>query len=319
MKSLVARSNSCLFNKLQKLLSPITIRTYSSVIKCNYQVAFYLILFSIISFQLFGKKTAYIVDHSLIPLHSLHHFFQKHHEESGRVLSARYDHWPNLCIQEEIDAAISILKSFDPSFVIRNNVLLKEDQALLLLSVAMGLHGEVILKLALDHVPPTLSKTMRGSSVLIWFSFISDMTSKMGFPLSPAEVKSSFEFLEQYCPKFLSSSIALEDILWSLTGDNCCHFNKFVITPEESCLKCEQRIQMHSSPTKVIAHGSTGPLPASKLALECKECKTTYGIGHLTDQSGAHIYPKGIHSPFTEASNVSYMDHNFYKWKPSLG
>ena len=160
MKSLVARSNSCLFNKLQKLLSPITIRTYSSVIKCNYQVAFYLILFSIISFQLFGKKTAYIVDHSLIPLHSLHHFFQKHHEESGRVLSARYDHWPNLCIQEEIDAAISILKSFDPSFVIRNNVLLKEDQALLFLSVAMGLHGEVILKLALDHVPPTLSKTM---------------------------------------------------------------------------------------------------------------------------------------------------------------
>lgn len=228
MKSLVARSNSCLFNKLQKLLSPITIRTYSSVIKCNYQVAFYLILFSIISFQLFGKKTAYIVDHSLIPLHSLHHFFQKHHEESGRVLSARYDHWPNLCIQEEIDAAISILKSFDPSFVIRNNVLLKEDQALLLLSVAMGLHGEVILKLALDHVPPTLSKTMWGSSVL-----------KMGFPLSPAEVKSSFEFLEQYCPKFLSSSIALEDILWSLTGDNCCHFNKFIITPEESCLKCE--------------------------------------------------------------------------------
>ena len=76
---------------------------------------------------------------------------------------------------------------------------------------------------------------------------------------------------------------------------------------------------MHSSPTKVIVHGSTGPLPASKLALECKECKTTYGIGHFTDQSEAHIYPKGIHSSFTEASNVSYMDHNFYKWKPSLG
>ncbi|CAH3031792.1 unnamed protein product, partial [Pocillopora meandrina] len=97
----------------------------------------------------------------------------QHHEEaaSGRVLSARYDHWPNLCIQEEIDAVI-LMKSFDPSFVIRNNVLLKEDQALLLLSVAMGLHGVVILKLALDHVPPTLSKTMRRSSRNhCWVSF----------------------------------------------------------------------------------------------------------------------------------------------------
>ena len=62
-------------------------------------------------------------------------------------------------IQEEINAAISKLKSLDPSFVMRNNVFLKEDQALLLLSATMGLHGVVILKLALDHVPPTLSKT----------------------------------------------------------------------------------------------------------------------------------------------------------------
>ena len=56
MKSLVARSNSCLFNKLQKLLSPITIRTYSSVIKCNYQVAFYLILFQLFRFNCLAKK-----------------------------------------------------------------------------------------------------------------------------------------------------------------------------------------------------------------------------------------------------------------------
>ena len=76
-------------------------------------------------------------------------------------------------IQEEIDAAISKLKSLDPSFVMRNNVFLKEDQALLFLSATMGLHGVVILKLALDHVPPTLSKTMRGSSV---FGFHSSRT-----------------------------------------------------------------------------------------------------------------------------------------------
>ena len=142
-------------------------------------------------------------------------------------------------IQEEIDAVISKLKSLDPSFVMRNNVFLKEDQALLLLSATMGLHGVVILKLALDHVPPTLSKTMRGSSIPIRFSFVSDIMSTIGFPLSLAEAKSSFEFLERYCPKFLSSSVALGVILWSLTGDNGCHFTKFITSLVESCLKCE--------------------------------------------------------------------------------
>ena len=31
-----------------------------------------------------------------------------------------------------------------------------------------------------------------------------------------------------------------------------------------------------------------------------QECKTTYGIGYFTDESGTHIYPKTIQSPFTE-------------------
>ena len=169
------------------------------------------------------------------------------------------------------------------------------------------------------HVPPTLSKTMRGSSVPIRFSFVSDIMSKIGFPLSLAEAKSSFEFLKRYCPKCLSSSVALGDILWSLTGDNGCHFTKFITSLVESCLKCEERLQMHNNPTKAIVHGSMGPLPASKITLECKECITTYGIGHFTDESGALIYPRGIQSPFIEASNVSYMNRDFYKWIPSLG
>ena len=157
------------------------------------------------------------------------------------MLSARFDHTPNRRKKAHPrgDRCSNFkIEEFGPLFR-DEKVFLREDQALLLLSATMGLHDVVILKLALDHVPPTLSKTMRGSSVPIRFSFVSDIMSTIGFPLSLAEAKSSFEFLERYCPKFLSSSVALGDILWSLTGDNGCHFTKFITSLVESCLKCE--------------------------------------------------------------------------------
>lgn len=76
---------------------------------------------------------------------------------------------------------------------------------------------------------------------------------------------------------------------------------------------------MHNQLTNAIVYGATGTLPASKFTLECKACKTSYGVGHFSDESGRNVYPKKIQLPLIEASNVTYMDKDFCKWIPSFG
>lgn len=222
-------------------------------------------------------------------------------------------------IQEELDNIFSKLKCLEPSSFLKNDIPVDEDKALLLLSSRMSFTGVLILKLALDHVPRTYSATARGTSTPICFSFVADIMTRMGVPISPTTAQTSCDFLERYCKNFLTSSFALGDNLWTLTGEKDYAYNKFISPPVESCLKCDEPLRMHNRPTEATVHGPTGPLPSSKITLECKDCKTTYGIGHFTDASGRHFYPKGIQSPLIEASNVTYMDRNFYKWIPSLG
>ena len=96
-------------------------------------------------------------------------------------------------------------------------------------------------------------------------------------------MKNYAEVLERFCENFLSSAIKLQDVLWELTAEDDYRFNRFIAPPVESCLKCDGSLAMHNQPSKVIVYGSTGPLPASKITLECKHCKTTYGVGNFSD------------------------------------
>lgn len=211
------------------------------------------------------------------------------------------------------------MKRLNPSWILKNNVGINEDQALFLLSSQMSFCGVVYLKLALDDVPSSYSATTRGTSTPIRYVFVADIMNKKGFPMTPNNAKTYSEFLERYCRNFLSSYIALGEVLWALTEEKDYRYNKFISPPVESCLKCDESLTMHNQPSKAIVHGTTGPLPASKVTLECKNCKTTYGIGHFSDEDGRHFYPSDKQSPLIEASNVMYMERNFYKWIPSLG
>ena len=222
-------------------------------------------------------------------------------------------------VQDELEDIFVKLKHFDSSSILKNNVAINEDQALFLLSSKISFYGVVNLKLALDHVPSSYSATTRGTSTPIRFVFVADIMHKKGFPMTPTDAKTYAEFLERYCRNFLSADIALGDVLWTLTEKKDCRYNQFISPPVESCLKCDKSLTMHNQPSKATVHGATGQLPASKITLECKNCKTTYGIGHFSDESGRHLYPNDIQSPLIEASNVMYMERNFYKWIPSLG
>lgn len=148
-----------------------------------------------------------------------------------------------------------------------------KDQALALMSSKLTFYGVVMSKLALDHVPRTYSATAKGESTSIRFMLISDIMNKKGFSASVIEVQKFAQLLEQFCKKFLSSSLELGEILWKLTEERDCCFNKFISPPVECCLKCDDSLLTHNQPTKAIVYGATGPLPATKITLECKPSK----------------------------------------------
>ena len=103
----------------------------------------------------------------------------------------------------------------------------------------------------------------------------------MGVQILPTKAKTSCNFLEHYCKNFLTSSFTLGDYLWTLTGERDYRYNKFISLPGEFCLKCEEPLQMHNQQTKATVHGPTGPLPASKISHECKDCKRTTELATL--------------------------------------
>lgn len=82
-----------------------------------------------------------------------HHYVASEEVASGLVLLARCDRQPSAKkkrIQEGIDGKFSKLNHLDPSLILKNNISLNEDQALLLLSWWMSLHSVVIFNLAFD-------------------------------------------------------------------------------------------------------------------------------------------------------------------------
>lgn len=155
-------------------------------------------------------------------------------------------------LQEEVDSVFSKLRSLDISLITANNLVMTEDEALLLISSKLSFYGVVTLKVALDHVPRTYKATPKGASTPIRYSLIADIMNKKGFSLSPIEVQRYSELLESFCKNFLSSSLELGEILWQLTGEKDCRFNKFISPPVECCLKCDESLSMHNRPTDAI-------------------------------------------------------------------
>ena len=84
------------------------------------------------------------------------------------------------------------------------------------------------------------------------------------------------------------------------------------------CLCCERDVSMHNPPSKAKVSTLEGPIPATKITLECRSCKTSYGIARYTHDGGSHYYPKAISMDLIEVSNTTYISGQLYKWLPSL-
>ena len=81
------------------------------------------------------------------------------------------------------------------------------------------------------------------------------------------------------------------------------------------------KLTMRNYPVNVKLFSTEGPIPCSKITLECGSCSCVYRVRDFNDDLGDHLYPAEIGcSPIEiiEVSNVTYIDRKLYKWFPSL-
>ena len=124
-------------------------------------------------------------------------------------------------------------------------------------------------------------------------------------------------FLEAHCHNFLSTQYG-GDEFWTLSEKECSPFNKFLTPPVRACLRCEKLLTMRNYPSKAKLFTTDGPLPCSKITLECRACCCTYGPCSFSDELGCHFYPAEMRVDVVEVSNVTYVDLELYRWFPPL-
>ena len=186
----------------------------------------------------------------------------------------------------------------------------------------LTLNGLLLLKSAINHVPPTYSmrrKDFQGFSLrsVIIHEIMATCASECCLTLS--DVYFYVSFLERHCPKFISTSEFLpKDKLWKLCDGCRYRYAKFLSPPLQCCLNCSEGVTMHNPPSNPTLFTLEGPIPASKITLECKDCGISYGIGRYADKTGLQYYPKSVAVDLIEVTNTTYMSPYLYRWLPSL-
>lgn len=220
--------------------------------------------------------------------------------------------------RDKLSANIAFLRGIEISRMEQ----VEEEEALIILSSKITFQGVLFLKTAIHRVPKTF--VMKCSdyggaslcSVLIYEMVSASQTSLSS--LSKQEVDCYVNFLESSCPNFIASNPLPDEQLWKMSevGKYC--FTKFLAPLVTRCLRCDGNITMHNPPSKAKVFTLQGPIPATKIMLECRPCKMSYGIARYTNDCGSHYYPKELSLDLIEVSNTTYVSGQLYKWLPSL-
>ena len=221
--------------------------------------------------------------------------------------------------KEEISANIAYLRGIDISSI--DDV--EEEEALVILSSKITFSGVLFLKAVIRHVPKTYVMKCTDSSgdslrsVIIFEMVRSDCPDSLS-SLSKEEVDCYVNFLESFCPDFIAFSPLPKEQLWNMCEGGKYNFTAFLSPPVSACLRCESDITMHNPPSKAKVFTLEGPIPATKITLECRSCQTSYEIARYTHDGGSHYYPKAMSMDLIEVSNTTYISGKLYKWLPSV-
>ena len=181
--------------------------------------------------------------------------------------------------KEELSANIAYLRGID----ISSTDDVEEEETLVILSSKITFKGVLFLKATIRHVPKTYVMKCTDSSaaslrsVIIYEMVRSDCASSLS-SLSKEEVDCYVNFLESFCLNFIAFRPLPKEQLWNMCEGGKYNFTTFLSPPVSTCLRCERDITMHNPPSKAKVFTLEGPIPATKIILECRSCKTSYGI-----------------------------------------
>ena len=199
---------------------------------------------------------------------------------------------------------------------------LKEDEALQLLASKLSIKGLLDLRDAIQHIPKNIPRIVNGISLRLSFIFkiFQRLPSQHLDNMSMADFETYVKFIETYCPVFITAKKPSADHLWRLTQTEDLPFNKFITPPVARCFQCEKDLTIRNNPSQAKVFTLDGPIPCTKVTLECRCCSYVYGVCNYSDKSGSHFYPKSdeYDVDIIEVSNVTYVDAKLYKWFPSL-
>ena len=133
--------------------------------------------------------------------------------------------------------------------------------------------------------------------------------------MSIDELSLYIKFMETYCAVFLDETES-DDHLWELTKTEEVVYNKFLSPPVSICILCDKALTIRNNPSKAKLFTLNGPVPCTKIMLECRGSAHVYGVCNYTDKSGTRFYQHDV--GIIGISDVSYMDAGIYKWLPAL-
>lgn len=219
-----------------------------------------------------------------------------------------------------IRESLRALKEVDLQCIMADALVLKEDEALQLLACKLSVEGLLNLRFALQHVPDNIPRVINGISLRLTFVFkvYSSLPSQSSENLSVENFMLYVRFAETYCSSFLSELKECKSHLWGLTQKENMPFNKFLTPPVTTCLQCQKKLSLRNYPSKAKLFTQEGPIPCSKVTLECRDCSHVYGICNYSNESGTLFYPPEYCIQLIEVSNVTYFDPKLYKWFPSF-
>ncbi|CAB3985930.1 Hypothetical predicted protein [Paramuricea clavata] len=220
---------------------------------------------------------------------------------------------------EGIRERISKLKDVDIERLLSGAVNLCEDEALHILSAKLSVRCLYFLCDAIRHVPDNVNRVTNGIPVRTNYIFklFTSMAAANGqcAKVSIDELSTYIKFIEKYCDAFLRH-VDNEEHLWQLTKKEEITFNKFLTPPVSICSSCEKNLTVRNNPSKAKLFTLEGPIPCTKITLECRRCSHVYDICNYTDTSGTHFYVEP--ADIVEISDVTFMEMNLYKWFPAL-
>jgi hypothetical protein len=209
---------------------------------------------------------------------------------------------------------INELREIDMNEIVSKGYDLTENEILEIVGAKLTSQGLFNLRKAIQHVPANITRIVDGTAMRYVFILNVFKSLSPRSDISVEEIMLLGSALESYCPVFMSNKDEIQES--DLPSRN---IEKYLTPPVSTCTKCDKKLSMRNNPSSAVLFTLNGPVPCSKVSLDCRDCGIHFGVCKYSDNDGTRFYPANeFDLNVIEVSNVTYIHQDLYKWMPSL-